>query len=190
MHAAALRLARRAAPAALLAAGGAAYAASSPAHTTPLAALEPAGAAPEAAPAAAGGSPGQDDCEVLPTGLHLIHAQVLFRHGHRTPIHVHHAVDHTAGWPLAPALPAEAPSVVVVNANVRAAPAAAAAAAATTGLRDRSWATNLSRRPALTHTLPSPPPAARRPTRPCPSRARSPPTRRCGSAPRASRAAA
>ena len=161
MHAALLRLARRAAPAALLAAGGAAYAASSPAHTTPLAALEPAGAAPEGpAPAAAGGSPGQDDCEVLPTGLHLIHAQVLFRHGHRTPIHVHHAVDHTAGWPLAPALPAEAPSVVVVNANVRAAPAAAAAAA-TAGLRGRSWATNLSGRPALTHTLPSPPLARR-----------------------------
>lgn len=57
--------------------------------------------------------------EVVPTKLHLISAQVLFRHGHRTPVHVHHTIDHTEGWAAGPRLPSEAVSVTMVDANVR-----------------------------------------------------------------------
>lgn len=61
------------------------------------------------------------DVEVTPTELHLISAQVLFRHGHRAPVHSHHLIDNESeGWASIPALPQEAPSVAVVNANVSA----------------------------------------------------------------------
>jgi hypothetical protein len=75
----------------------------------------------DAAPASPALPAPEVDVEVTPTELHLISAQLLFRHGHRTPVHAHHLIDHESqGWETTPALPQEAPSVAVVNANVSA----------------------------------------------------------------------
>ena len=137
---AALRALRRATPAALVA-GGCALALSrkrsAEQQATPLKLSSPA-APVDAAPAS-------DETDVHPVGLHLIHAQVLFRHGHRTPVHVHHAMPHGEGWHAAADLPSEAASVVMVNALVRAPPA---------------WAVGRETRPAQpvpsgTHQFPS-----------------------------------
>ena len=49
--------------------------------------------------------------------LHLVQTQVVFRHGARTPVHRHAALDTTAGWSTLPRLPLGAPPVACVLAS-------------------------------------------------------------------------
>ena len=59
--------------------------------------------------------------KVEPTELHLIQAQVLFRHGHRAPVHTHHLIDSSSqGWSAPPVMPEASPSVAMRNCIVSA----------------------------------------------------------------------
>ena len=63
------------------------------------------------APSAAGDTAPAPVAAAAPPGLHLVHAQVIFRHGARTPVHLHHSVDTSVGFDAPPVLPESAPRV-------------------------------------------------------------------------------
>ena len=73
--------------------------------------------APQPSAASSGGAP-----VLAPVRLHLIHAQVLFRHGHRVPVHTHAGIetDDVDAWVVTPRVPEAVPSVVCLDAVVRA----------------------------------------------------------------------
>ena len=121
MYSAALRMSRLAAPLAAAAAALATAAASTTFASS--GAMSPSTPPqPEARISAADAEafPSLEDVEVVPMHLHLIQAQVMFRHGHRAPVHTHHLIDISQGWAMGPRMPPGTVSVVLRNASVRA----------------------------------------------------------------------